>query len=47
VTLVGWDYFIAGRDASNKLWRCQATGDQWTLIGNQGVTTGPVTAAPR
>jgi hypothetical protein len=39
--------YVVGRDANGDLWWYRSTGNQWTSIGNRGVTTSPLSAAPR
>jgi hypothetical protein len=44
---VGGDMYFVGRTSSGDLWWYQHNGNQWTWIGNNGVTAGALSAAPR
>jgi hypothetical protein len=40
-------FFIAGRDGSNKLWWYETPGRAWVPLGYQGLAAGPLSAGPR
>jgi hypothetical protein len=48
-TAAGGDaqFFIAGRDLSNKLWWYETPGRGWVSLGYQGLAAGPLSAGRR
>ena len=43
---VGGELYVAGRDSTNKIWWRRDLTNEWTLVGQQGIAAGPLSAAP-